>query len=85
MKSVRRAVSWKSVQRGLLNFYKLILFHNLSLNIRTIEQVNIRMTTKVRLLLIVREPVTRLISDFTQISHNRREKGLASRFIIYEL
>merc|ERR1711953_1581731 len=27
----------------------------------------------------VREPVTRLISDFTQISHNRREKGLASR------
>ena len=36
---------------------------------------------KVRLLLIVREPVTRLISDFTQISHNRREKGLASRFI----
>ena len=39
------------------------------------------MTTKVRLLLIVREPVTRLVSDFTQISHNRREKGLASRFI----
>ena len=36
---------------------------------------------KVRLLLIVREPVTRLVSDFTQISHNRREKGLASRFI----
>ena len=35
---------------------------------------------KVRLLLIVREPVTRLVSDFTQISHNRREKGLASRF-----
>lgn len=37
------------------------------------------MDPKVRLLLIVREPVTRLISDFTQISHNRREKGLASR------
>ena len=37
-------------------------------------------TMKVRLLLIVREPVTRLVSDFTQISHNRREKGLASRW-----
>ena len=39
-------------------------------------------TMKVRLLLIVREPVTRLVSDFTQISHNRREKGLASRWKI---
>lgn len=37
------------------------------------------MDPKVRLLLIVREPVTRLVSDFTQITHNRLEKGLASR------
>ena len=31
------------------------------------------------LLLIVREPVTRLISDFTQITTNRLEKGLDTR------
>jgi len=37
------------------------------------------MDPKVRLLLIVREPVTRLVSDFTQITHNRRERGLPSR------
>jgi len=37
------------------------------------------MDPKVNLLLIVREPVTRLVSDFTQITHNRLEKGLTSR------
>jgi len=37
------------------------------------------MDPTVRLLMIVREPVTRLISDFTQITFNRLEKGLQTR------
>lgn len=34
------------------------------------------MNRTVRLLLIVRDPVTRLLSDYTQILQNRRDKGL---------
>lgn len=37
------------------------------------------MDPTVHLLLIVREPVTRLVSDFTQITFNRLEKGLQTR------
>ena len=37
------------------------------------------MDPSVHLLLIVREPVTRLVSDFTQITFNRLEKGLQTR------
>ena len=37
------------------------------------------MDPNIQLLVIVREPVTRLVSDFTQISHNRQEKGLHTR------
>eukprot|EP00090_Calanus_glacialis_P011480 TRINITY_DN19879_c0_g1_i1.p1 TRINITY_DN19879_c0_g1~~TRINITY_DN19879_c0_g1_i1.p1 ORF type:complete len:318 (-),score=60.56 TRINITY_DN19879_c0_g1_i1:235-1188(-) len=37
------------------------------------------MDPTVRLLMIVREPVTRLVSDFTQITFNRLEKGLQTR------
>ena len=33
----------------------------------------------IQLLVIVREPVTRLVSDFTQISYNRLERGLKTR------
>lgn len=35
------------------------------------------MNASVLLLVVVRDPVTRLISDYTQILHNHREKGLA--------
>lgn len=35
-----------------------------------------RMNATVHLLLVVRDPVTRLISDYTQILHNHLEKGL---------
>ena len=35
------------------------------------------MDPAVRLLLVVRDPVTRLISDYTQIAHNHVERGLA--------
>ena len=35
-----------------------------------------RMNESTHLLLVVRDPVTRLISDYTQILHNRLEKGL---------
>lgn len=34
------------------------------------------MDPKILLLLVVRDPVTRLISDYTQILENHREKGL---------
>lgn len=34
------------------------------------------MDSNVRILLIVRDPLTRLISDYTQILHNHMEKGL---------
>ena len=37
------------------------------------------MDPHIQLLVIVREPVTRLVSDFTQISYNRAERGLATR------
>ena len=37
------------------------------------------MNPRIHLLVIVREPVTRLVSDFTQISHNRVERGLKIR------
>ena len=37
------------------------------------------MDPHIQLLVIVREPVTRLVSDFTQISYNRQEKGLSAR------
>ena len=37
------------------------------------------MDPSVHLLMIVREPVTRLVSDFTQITFNRLEKGLQTR------
>ena len=37
------------------------------------------MDPAIQLLVIVREPVTRLVSDFTQISHNRQERGLKTR------
>ena len=37
------------------------------------------MDPAIKLLVIVREPVTRLVSDFTQISHNRLERGLKTR------
>jgi len=37
------------------------------------------MDPTVHLLMIVREPVTRLVSDFTQITFNRLEKGLQTR------
>jgi len=37
------------------------------------------MDPSVNLLMIVREPVTRLVSDFTQITYNRLEKGLKTR------
>lgn len=38
-----------------------------------------RMDAGILLLLVVRDPVTRLISDYTQILHNHREKGLGLR------
>ena len=34
------------------------------------------MDRNIKLLLIVRDPLTRLISDYTQILHNHMEKGL---------
>ena len=34
------------------------------------------MNRNIKLLLIVRDPLTRLISDYTQILHNHKEKGL---------
>ena len=34
------------------------------------------MNKKIRILLIVRDPLTRLISDYTQILHNHMEKNL---------
>ena len=37
------------------------------------------MDPNIQLLIIVREPVTRLVSDFTQISYNRQERGLTTR------
>ncbi|XP_023331056.1 heparan sulfate glucosamine 3-O-sulfotransferase 1 [Eurytemora carolleeae] len=37
------------------------------------------MNPRMKLILIVRDPVTRLISDFTQITHNRIDKGLQIR------
>ena len=38
-----------------------------------------RMDPRVLLLLVVRDPVTRLISDYTQIMHNHVERGLAPK------
>ena len=38
-----------------------------------------RMNSDILLLLVVRDPVTRLISDYAQILENRREKGLPSK------
>ena len=35
-----------------------------------------KMNKKIRILLIVRDPLTRLISDYTQILHNHMEKNL---------
>ncbi len=35
------------------------------------------MDSRIKLLLIVRDPVTRLVSDYTQILYNHKEKGLA--------
>ena len=37
------------------------------------------LSIRIHLLVIVREPVTRLVSDFTQISYNRQERGLSTR------
>ena len=37
------------------------------------------MDPRVLLLLVVRDPVTRLISDYTQIMHNHVERGLAPK------
>ena len=37
------------------------------------------MEPRTQLLVIVREPVTRLVSDFTQIAHNRLDRGLKAR------
>lgn len=42
----------------------------------TVPKRIFEMDRNVKLLLIVRDPVTRLISDYTQILHNHLEKGL---------